>query len=375
VSAGGVFVLAAGGTGGHLFPAVALARQLAGTGATVHLATDRRADAFAEQLPGIAVSQVRAGRLSGGPAHAAYGIAEMAVGIVQARRLLRRLDPEAVVGFGGYAAVPTMLAATQLGFPTVIHEQNAVLGRANRLLAPRVHRIATGFADTAGLRPADRARTIYTGNPVRTAIRAVAGLDYAAPEPGGLIELLVIGGSQGAQIFADVVPSALAALPPALRSALWVSQQARPEDRARVVEEFRVSGISAEVESFFTDIPGRLARAQLVICRSGASTIAELAAAGRPALLVPYPHATDDHQAANARAFANLGAGWILPQSSLSPAMLTNRLAELLADAALLRHAASQARRFACDDAAERLAAVVLGLVPGTGRGGTERAA
>ena len=358
------FVLAAGGTGGHLFPAEALARELVRQGGRVHLATDRRADAFAEKVPGVTVCQVRAGRLGGGPLHLVYGVAEMALGIVQARRLLRRLAPDVVVGFGGYASVPTMLAATQLGLPTIIHEQNAVLGRANRLLASRVARIATGFAETTGLRPADRSRAVHTGNPVRPAILAAAATSYVPPEPGRPIELLILGGSQGARIFADIVPPALAALPCEIRSVLRVSQQARPEDRDRVIADLDANGIAAEVETFFNDVPARLARAHLVICRSGASTVAELAATGRPALLVPYPHATDDHQAANARAFADAGVGWTIPQSSLTPALLTERLAELLGDGARLGHAAAQARRFGCDDAAERLAALVLALMP-----------
>ena len=361
---GPTFVLAAGGTGGHLFPAEALARELVRQGGAVHLATDRRADAFAEKVPGVAVCQVRAGRFGGGPLRIAYGVAEMAVGIVQARRWLRRLAPDVVIGFGGYVSVPTMLAAAQLGLPTIIHEQNAVLGRANRLLASRVGRIATGFAEIAGLRPADRVRIVHTGNPVRPTILAVGQTGYLPPEPGRPIELLILGGSQGARIFSDIVPSALAALPAELRGALRVSQQARPEDRDRVTAELQASGIAAEIETFFNDVPARLARAHLVICRSGASTIAELAATGRPALLVPYPHATDDHQAANARAFADSGAGWAIAQSSLTPPLLTQRLAELLGDAARLSHAAAQARHRGRDDAAERLAALVFALMP-----------
>ncbi len=362
------FVLAAGGTGGHLFPAQALAEQLARRGAAVHLATDRRADAFAAPIPGVEIWRVRAGRLGGGVLQSAFGLAVMAAGLIEARQLLRRLDPEAVIGFGGYPSVPTMLAARQLGFASVIHEQNVVLGRANRFLAKRVTRICTGFAETAGLRPADRDRAVHTGNPVRPAIRAVAGIAYRPPEADRPIELLILGGSQGARIFADVVPAALAALPVTLRAALRVSQQARPEDCGRVAAQLQAAGIAAEISSFFTDVPDRLARAQLVICRSGASTTSELAAAGRPALLVPYPYATDDHQTANARALAVAGAAWVVPQSALSAPLLTNQLSERLADAAGLAHAAAQARRFAVDDAAELLAAVVLGLAPSVGR-------
>jgi UDP-N-acetylglucosamine--N-acetylmuramyl-(pentapeptide) pyrophosphoryl-undecaprenol N-acetylglucosamine transferase len=361
----GPFVLAAGGTGGHLFPAQALAERLVRHGARVCLVTDRRADNFAEVVPGIEIRQIRAGRLGGGPLQSARGVATIAVGLVQARRLLRRLDPAAVVGFGGYPSVPTMLAAIGLGLPTVIHEQNAVLGRANRLLAARIRRIATGFAETSGLRPADRARARYTGNPVRPAIAAAAAIGYRPPRTGAPIELVILGGSQGARIFSDIVPPALAGLPPALRSALRVSQQARREDCARVAAQLEEAGIAAEVNSFFTDVPERLARAQLAICRAGASTVAELAAIGRPALLVPYPHATDDHQAANARAFAASGGGWLVPQAGLNAPLLTAILAERLADAAGLAHGAAQARRFACDDAAERLTSIVLALAAG----------
>ncbi|MBV9827261.1 MAG: undecaprenyldiphospho-muramoylpentapeptide beta-N-acetylglucosaminyltransferase [Alphaproteobacteria bacterium] len=360
----GAFVLAAGGTGGHLFPAQALAEQLVGQGASVCLATDRRADAFAAAVPGVSVSAVRAGRFGGNPLVTALGIAEMGLGLMQARSLLRRIDPDAVVGFGGYPSVPTMLAAMQLGVPTVIHEQNAVLGRANRLLARRVKKIATGFAETFGLRPEAQQRAVYTGNPVRPAIRRAAEVPYRAPQPGQPFELLILGGSQGARIFSDVVPPALAALPSHLRTALRVSQQARPEDCERVIAALRDAGIEAEVQSFFKDVPERLARAQLAICRSGASTVSELAASGRPAILVPYPHATDDHQAANARAFANAGAGWVVPQSALSAPMLTNLLTDRLVDGAGLAHSAAQARRFACDDAAERLRDVVFGVLP-----------
>ena len=206
-------MLAAGGTGGHLFPAEALARELVGYGRQVHLLTDSRAEAFAAQVPGVEIHNVRAGRLGGGPVRAAYGLAGLAAGTLQARRLLRRLTPAAVIGFGGYPSVPTMLAAASLGLPTLIHEQNAVLGRANRLLAPRAGRIATGFPETAGLRPADRIRAVHTGNPVRPAVLALAAADYVRRRRAdGPIELLVLGGSQGARILGEVVPAALAML-------------------------------------------------------------------------------------------------------------------------------------------------------------------
>jgi UDP-N-acetylglucosamine--N-acetylmuramyl-(pentapeptide) pyrophosphoryl-undecaprenol N-acetylglucosamine transferase len=366
----GAVVLAAGGTGGHLFPAEALARLLVDRGKSVHLMTDRRADAFAAAVPGVAVDRVRAGRLGRDPIRTAYGLAEMALGIVQARRHLRQIMPDAVVGFGGYPSVPTMLAASQLGYPTVIHEQNAVLGRANRLLASRAKVIATGFPKTSGVRSGDQARIVTTGNPVRPAIRAGAS-PYALPEPAKPIEVLVIGGSQGAHVFSEIVPAALAMLPAEIRARLRVSQQARPEDRAEVVARYESLKIAAEIESFFTDIPTRLARAHLVICRAGASTVAELAATGRPAILVPYPYAADDHQSVNARAVADAGAGWVIGQDVLSPPLLAYRLGELFGGSPELANAAAAARACARDDATDRLAALVLGLAPR----GLERAA
>ena len=370
-----VFVLAAGGTGGHLFPAEALARELVKQGGEVHLFTDRRADAFAGDTPGVSVVRVRAGRLGGGPVQTALGAAELALGLMQARRLLRRLRPDGVIGFGGYVSVPTMLAASQFGVPTVIHEQNAVLGRANRLLAPRVGRIATGFAETAGLRDADRHRTIHTGNPVRSAVGEVGKIAYRPPEAGKPVDLLVLGGSQGARIFAEIVPPALAALPTELRGRVRLSLQARPEDRDEAAARLQEAGVDATVESFFTDVAERLARAQLVICRAGASTIAELAAAGRPAILVAYPFAADDHQAANALAFAAAGSGWTIPQAELTPLILAQRLAGLLENGATLSAAAAQARSFGRDDATERLAKIVLSLTPGRAGAAKERAA
>jgi UDP-N-acetylglucosamine--N-acetylmuramyl-(pentapeptide) pyrophosphoryl-undecaprenol N-acetylglucosamine transferase len=368
-----VYVLAAGGTGGHLFPAEAVAQLLVTHGGTVHLVTDRRTDALAASVPGMTIDLVRAGRLGGGPFHAAYGLAELAVGMVQARRLLRRIAPAAVIGFGGYSAVPTMLAAAQLGLPTLIHEQNVVLGRANRLLAPRARCIATGFAVTQGLRSTDRARTIHTGNPVRPAIRAVGDAPYLPPAE--TIELLVVGGSQGARIFGEVMPPALARLSPEMYARLRISQQVRPEDKEAVAAQYRAFGIAADIESFFNDMPARLRRAHLVICRAGASTIAELATAGRPAILVPYPHAMDDHQTANAGEFAKSGGGWVIPQSEFTPATLADRLTALLANPISLTAAAAAARRFARDDAAEHLARLVEGLAPERNGAPLERAA
>jgi UDP-N-acetylglucosamine--N-acetylmuramyl-(pentapeptide) pyrophosphoryl-undecaprenol N-acetylglucosamine transferase len=369
------FVLAAGGTGGHLFPAEALAHELLRRGRHVHLLTDARVEALAGRLSGVGIHRVRAGRLDGGPVRAARGLAELALGTLAARRLLRRLDPAAVIGFGGYVSVPTMLAAAHLRLPTAIHEQNAVLGRANRLLAPRVGRIATGFPAISGLRPAERQRASHTGNPVRPAILAAAGRGYAAPGGDAPIRLLVLGGSQGARVLSQIVPPALAALPPAVQARLSVAQQARSEDLSAVRDAYAHHRLAAEVQPFFTDVPERLAEAQLVICRAGASTIAELAAIGRPAVLIPYPYATDDHQSANAAAFAATGGGWVMPQAGLTAPALAEQVAALLGDPAQLRAAAERARQFGRRDAAERLAELALDLAGDATVAATECAA
>lgn len=359
------YVLAAGGTGGHLFPAEAVGSELLGLGKRVHLLSDARAEAFAGRVPEIEIHHVRAGQLGGGPAHTAHALGELALGVLQARRLLRRLSPACVIGFGGYPSVPTMLAAVSLGLPTVIHEQNAVLGRANRLLAPRVRRIATAFPATAGLRAADCARSLHTGNPVRPVILAIGQAKYKAPQRGGPIELVILGGSQGARIMSEVVPPALAALPARLREVLKVSHQARPEDLAAAEAIYRKHRVNAELQSFFADVPERLARAHLAICRAGASTIAELAAIGRPALLIPYPHATDDHQTANARAFAEAGGGWVVAQPELRPDTLALHLESLLGDGPALIAAAQRAGDFGRRDATQQLSRLAVELEAG----------
>jgi UDP-N-acetylglucosamine--N-acetylmuramyl-(pentapeptide) pyrophosphoryl-undecaprenol N-acetylglucosamine transferase len=348
-----------------LFPAEALASELAACGMRVHLASDGRADSIGVHLAGLETHRVSAGQFGGGPVQAVQALTRLALGTIQARDLLRRLAPNVVIGFGGYPSVSTMLAAVYLGLPTLIHEQNAVLGRANRLLAPRARRIATGFPETAGLRPADRLRAVHTGNPVRPAILAVGDAGYTAPQPGQPIQLLILGGSQGARVLSEVVPSALEGLPEGLREVLRVSQQVRPEDLAAVTAIYRRTGILADLNTFFDDVPARLAQAHLAICRAGASTVAELAAVGRPAVLIPYPHATDGHQTANARAFAEAGGGWVIPQSGLSSGTLALYLGRLLADGAALSAAAHGASAFGRRDATQCLARLALGLAPG----------
>ncbi len=350
-------VIAAGGTGGHFFPAEALAAELVARGHRVALMTDARAAArLPDSFSGREVFVLRGAGIAGrGLRRGAAAAARLAAGTVQARNILRRLEPAAIVGFGGYPTVAPVTATRLMRDPppVVLHEQNAVLGRANRLLAPRAAVLALSFADTARL--PEGVATAVTGNPVRPSFTAA---EHGAPPQDGLLRLVVLGGSLGARVFSDAVPAALAALPAAMRARLRVTQQCRPEDLDRVAEAYARCGIPAELSSFFTDIPARLAQATLVIARAGASTVAELAVAGRASILVPLPGAIDDHQTANARALDRAGAAWVIGQRDI--ATLPHRLASLLAIPAVLANAGSAARATARPDAAARLADLVL---------------
>jgi UDP-N-acetylglucosamine--N-acetylmuramyl-(pentapeptide) pyrophosphoryl-undecaprenol N-acetylglucosamine transferase len=359
-------VLAAGGTGGHMFPAEALARELLSRSLGVALITDRRGQAFGERLPGVALHRIRAGRFGAGLMSKIVGVAELALGTLEARRLLRKLAPAAAIGFGGYPSVPTMLASAQLGVPTLLHEQNAILGRANRLLAPRVRRIATAFPEVDAIRPADRARVTETGNPVRPAIAAERGTGYPTPKPDGPFQILVLGGSQGARVLSEVIPAACTKLPEALRRRLRLTQQARAEDIEAVRRAHAASGVAAELATFFDDVPARLARAHLVISRSGASTMAELQIVGRPAILVPYQHAADDHQTANARALAAAGGAWVIPQPAFTADTLAERLSSLMTRPDTLVRAAAAAHALGRPDAARALADLVIATMSGS---------
>jgi UDP-N-acetylglucosamine--N-acetylmuramyl-(pentapeptide) pyrophosphoryl-undecaprenol N-acetylglucosamine transferase len=354
-------IIAAGGTGGHFFPAEALALALAARGLRPVLMTDarssgERSEAFAVEdrhvLPGAGI----AGR---GLVRGAKAVGALAAGTLAARRLLRELDPAAIVGFGGYPCVPPILAArlSARRVPVILHEQNAVLGRANRALARMARVLALNAEGTTRVPPG--VRTAVVGNPVRPALVALAGLPYTPPPADGPINLLVTGGSLGARVLSEVVPDAVIALPGALRARLRIVQQARREDAARVREIYAAAGIAAEVEPFFTDMAERLAAAHLVIARAGASTTAELAVVGRPAILVPLPGAIDDHQSANAAILARAGAAWVIPQPRFTRDALTADLTVLLADPQRLAAAAAGARGQAKPDAVEALADLV----------------
>ncbi|MBL28750.1 MAG: undecaprenyldiphospho-muramoylpentapeptide beta-N-acetylglucosaminyltransferase [Rhodospirillaceae bacterium] len=353
-------VIAAGGTGGHVFPAQALAHSLAARGRTLAFVTDQRGGAFDEGWPKAEVFTLRSGAVAGrGPLARLKGLLDVMRGARQAQSLFSRLKPAAVVGFGGYPSVPPVLAGSRLGRPTLIHEANAVLGRANRFLAPRATAIATAFPRADGLKAGLQGKVTVTGNPVRPAAVDARGVPYAEPKAGGEFRLVVFGGSLGATVFSRVVPDALAALPENVRMRLKVVQQCRMEDYAAARDIYERAGIHAELASFFGDMPARIANAHLVVARAGASTVAELAVIGRPAILVPYPHAIDDHQTVNAHALATVGGGWPMAESSFTPEAVTAMVGELIEAPERLAEVAAAARSLGRPDAAERLADVV----------------
>jgi len=360
-------VIAAGGTGGHLFPAEALAAELIARGERIALMTDARSAAF--ESPAFANAErfvLRGAGLAGrGVKQAISGAFALASGTLTARRLLGRLDASAVIGFGGYPSVPPLLAARMMPAATrpatALHEQNAVLGRANRMLARGVDLLALSVPETS--RVPSGAVVELVGNPVRPALAALAGQDYAAPTPDGVVRLLVLGGSLGARVFADVVPAAVALLPEGLRGRLVVTQQTRAEDLPRVETAYREAGVPAELSPFFGDMATRLSLAHLVIARAGASTVAELGCAGRPAILVPLPSAIDDHQTGNARASDVSGAAWLMAQPAFTAEALAKHLTAILGNPPVLVRAAAAAAKLARPDAARRLADLVQSLV------------
>jgi UDP-N-acetylglucosamine--N-acetylmuramyl-(pentapeptide) pyrophosphoryl-undecaprenol N-acetylglucosamine transferase len=353
-------LLAAGGTGGHLFPAQALAVALKARGIEVDLATDERAERYGHDFPARQTHMIPSATIRGrDPVSMAKTLATLGIGAMKSLRLLRKVRPAAVVGFGGYPTLPPVLAATLRGIPTVIHDANAVMGRANRMLAPRVKAIATSFPNMT-LDAALAEKATFTGNPVRPAVIAAGAQPFAALEPGGPFRLLVTGGSQGARVMADIVPPAIERLAPELRARLDVVQQARGEDETRVREAYAQLGVKAEVAPFFSDLPARIAAAHLVVSRSGASTVAELAVIGRPAFLIPLPHALDQDQLANANVLAKAGGAVVLRQDDLTPASLAAEIEALAADSAKLSAMAAGAKSAGMHDAAERLADLVL---------------
>ncbi len=361
-------LVAAGGTGGHLFPAEALAAALAKRNIAVAPATDARAARHAGAFAAGGVHIIPSATIRGrNPLSLAKTGALLGYGALKAWLKLPQIGPIVVVGFGGYPSIPPLLAAVARGIPTVIHEQNAVMGRANKMLAPRVRAIATGFAGILNREPVLAAKATHTGNPVRPAVLAAATTPYPALDTGVPLQLLVFGGSQGAKVMSDIVPFAIERLEPRLQMRLKVVQQAREEDMARVREIYAKLQVAAEVEPFFKDLPARMAASHLVVARSGASTVAELTAIGRPGILVPLPHALDQDQHHNAGVLMDAGGAIRLPQAEFTPDRLAVEIAALAAEPSRLSAMAAAAKRAGAIDASDRLADLVLrvaGVIP-----------
>jgi UDP-N-acetylglucosamine--N-acetylmuramyl-(pentapeptide) pyrophosphoryl-undecaprenol N-acetylglucosamine transferase len=352
-------VVAAGGTGGHLFPAEALSIALGKRGITVDLATDERATRYGAAFPARATHIVPSDTFRGrNPFAVARTTMVLAGGILAGHGLLRDLRPAGVIGFGGYPTIPPVLAAWLSRIPTLIHEQNAVLGRANRLLAKRVRAIATSFPSVLDHDSRLAAKAVHTGNPVRPMVVEAAATPY--PDVAGAFRLLAFGGSQGARIMADIVPPAVELVPVAVRARLHVTQQAREEDLERVRGAYARLGVPADIEAFFPDLPRRMAASHMVVSRSGASTVAELAAIGRPAILVPLPHALDQDQRANAEMLQKVRGAIMFDQSRFTPDRLAGEIARLAAEPEKLAAMAAAARGQGILDAADRLADLVV---------------
>ena len=353
-----VCVVAAGGTGGHMFPAEALSRELAARGWRVVLATDARGEQYAHAFPAEERLALDAATGSGPIGLLKAGLAIWR-GVGQAKSAFDRTGADVVVGFGGYPSAPALVAAILQKRPTLIHEQNAVLGRTNRMLAPRVGGVASAFPTLGRAPEAVKARAQVVGNPVRPDIRALFDRAYVAPAGDGPIHVLVTGGSQGARILSETAPRALAALPEAIRHRLKVQQQSRPETLESARQIYLEAGINAEVAPFFRDMADRLSKAHLVIGRAGASTCSELAVAALPSVLIPLKIAMDDHQTLNARALSEAGAARVIAEDDLTVTDLTAALTDILSDPVKLAAMSAAARSVAIPDAAARLADLV----------------
>lgn len=362
------FVLAAGGTGGHMIPAHALASELRSRDHGVLLITDERGARFPGLFEGVPVHILPAGRLGGGPIGWLKAAGSVVKGRAQAKRIYRDHRPDAVVGFGGYPAFPSLLAASAMRIPTVLHEQNAVLGRVNRLLSGEAEAIGVAYDEIDRLKEKFRSRTALVGNPVREEIARLGEMPFPPFDEVAPLKILVTGGSQGASILSEVVPKGLGMLEPSLRRRLQVVQQCRPDDIERVRKLYAELGIPAELMTYIEDMAGKLADAHLVIGRAGASTIAELTAAGRPAILIPFAAATDDHQTANAREMVKAGGARAIKQENFTPEVLARQIEALAMDPVALSNAASRAlsvgRPHAARDLADLVERVGNGVAP-----------
>jgi UDP-N-acetylglucosamine--N-acetylmuramyl-(pentapeptide) pyrophosphoryl-undecaprenol N-acetylglucosamine transferase len=358
------FVLAAGGTGGHMVPAHALAAELIRRGHHVALITDARGAKIPGLFEGVEVHTLPAGRITKSPLSWFPGWRAIQRGRMMSYNLFKEFGPSAVVGFGGYPAFPALLGAKRGGVPTVVHEQNAVLGRVNRLVGPWVNAIATSYPDTQRMKDAWAAKTHLVGNPVRAEVIKIREQDFPPLDDNGIFRILVTGGSQGAGVLSRVVPDGLAMLPLNFRRRLQVTQQCRAEDIDGVRERYAQLGIPADLNTYMADLPERLSWSHLVIARAGASTIAELTAAGRPAILIPLPSAMDDHQTVNVREMVDAGGARAIAESEFTPVELAKQMQKLGLDAVGLANAAKRAWGCGRPDATRHLADLVESMGP-----------
>lgn len=358
-------MICAGGTGGHMFPALALAHDLAVRDCRVVFVTDKRGAKFLPDNGEFIHHVISAGTLPGGLIGKIKGVYGLALGYLQSQRLIRKYMPKIVVGFGGYPSLPPMVVAQQKHIPTVIHEANAVLGKANAYLAPKADRIALSLPDLSSLEEADAVRAIVTGNPVRGDIAALYAEPYSVSEADKPFHIAVMGGSLGAKVMAKIVPDALASLPKDLKARLHIVQQCHVEDISTVHTIYQGAGIQADIRPFIDNVPEVLKHSHLVIARSGASTVAEVCIAGVPAIYVPYPHHADMQQKVNGDVVAAKGGAWVMEEKDFTASALTARIESLMRSPESLFKAAEGARECAKPDAARKLGNLVVALIKG----------
>ena len=358
-------LISAGGTGGHIFPAEALARDLVGRGYRVAVATDVRGQQYGAFPEGVTIHPLASSPIRSGFISKIKSIAMLMVGCFQARKLVDKLKPVVVVGFGGYPSFPAVYAAQKKDIPTVIHEQNAILGKANAHLAPKADRIALSWGSVEGISESDVVRSVVTGNPVRPDISALYNQPYPEIKQDGPLRILVLGGSQGASIFSEVLPEVIKTLPKSEQKRIKIVQQCRKEDIDGVVAAYREMGVEAETQTFFDNVAERLTNCHLVIARSGAGTVAEVTTAGRPAIFVPYPHHKDQQQKRNADTVFDAGGAWVMTQEGFTVKALSARLETFLQNPETLFRAAENARSCGVPDAARKLGNLVTALASG----------
>jgi len=354
-------VLAAGGTGGHIFPALSLAAELISKNYKVTLVTDKRYLKTYPDAPGqMDIRTISSASASGNILIKIKAIFIIILGIIQAWIILNNLKPIAVIGFGGYPSFPTMIASFFIRTKKIIHEQNAVLGRVNRLVIKLVDKVATSFSQVKYATPQDQAKIVFTGNPVRQSIKAIRASQYPQIQANSNINILITGGSQGTKLFSELVPNAILMLPGPIKNRLIITQQCRKEDLEEVTTKYKNAGIKCNLAAFFDNLAKLLEESNLVIGRAGASTLAELTVAGRPAILIPFMQAMDDHQTVNPQFLVDKGGAILLPQKNITPEILAGKLETLLKDPENLATMAKNSRDMGMVDATNALAKVVL---------------